>query len=553
MLRSVGGVERNAVTDSSSAATAAQPVPGRWKALAVLAAGLSLIILDGTIVGVALPTMISALNLNLTDAQWVSAIYNVIFAALLLGAGRLGDRVGRRTTFAAGVVLFIGGSLLAAMASGSGSLIASRAVQGVGGALVLPSTLSSVNSLFQGKDRAAAFGIWGAVMSGMAALGPLLGGVLTEYASWRWIFWVNLPLGLLVLAGIAAWVPQTRGKQAGKGVDVDGLLTSALGFGLLVFGLIEATSLGWWTKKETLKVFGWSWPESWSMSPVPWAIAIGLVFIALFIGWENHRAKVGRDALIDLTLFRVGTFSWGNLTAATVAIGEFSLMFVLPLFLVNSVGLSTVRTGVVLAAMALGAFFSGASARHLAARVGAPGVVVLGLLAWTVGAQASTWFVMLTLVVYGIGLGLASAQLTSTVLHDIPQEHSGAGSATQSTVRQLGSAFGAAIAGSALGSAMSHTIPDEVSSISGVPTKVLDKLVRATQDSAGSAITGLRNAPPGSPSVRPLGDSRDAVIHGLETGFAHAAAWSIGFSALFLVLGLLGSFMVMRQAHKQEA
>ena len=505
--------------------------------------------------------MISALNLNLTDAQWVSAIYNVIFAALLLGAGRLGDRVGRRTTFAAGVVLFIGGSLLAAMASGSGSLIASRAVQGVGGALVLPSTLSSVNSLFQGKDRAAAFGIWGAVMSGMAALGPLLGGVLTEYASWRWIFWVNLPLGLLVLAGIAAWVPQTRGKQAEKGVDVDGLLTSALGFGLLVFGLIEATSLGWWTKKETLKVFGWSWPESWSMSPVPWAIAIGLVFIALFIGWENHRAKVGRDALIDLTLFRVGTFSWGNLTAATVAIGEFSLMFVLPLFLVNSVGLSTVRTGVVLAAMALGAFFSGASARHLAARVGAPGVVVLGLtlevvgvglLAWTVGAQASTWFVMLTLVVYGIGLGLASAQLTSTVLHDIPQEHSGAGSATQSTVRQLGSAFGAAIAGSALGSAMSHTIPDEVSSISGVPTKVLDKLVRATQDSAGSAITGLRNASPDSPFIRLLGDARDAVIHGLETGFAHAAAWSIGFSALFLVLGLLGSFMVMRQAREQE-
>ena len=160
---------------------------------------------------------------------------------------------------------------------------------------------------------------------------------------------------------------------------------------------------------------------------------------------------------------------------------------------------------------------------------------------------------MLTLVVYGIGLGLASAQLTSTVLHDIPQEHSGAGSATQSTVRQLGSAFGAAIAGSALGSAMSHTIPDEVSSISGVPTKVLDKLVRATQDSAGSAITGLRNASPDSPFIRLRGDARDAVIHGLETGFAHAAAWSIGFSALFLMLGLLGSFMVMRQAHKQEA
>ena len=363
------------MSDATSAATAAQPIPGRWKALAVLAAGLSLIILDGTIVGIALPTMISALNLNLTDAQWVNAIYNVIFAALLLGAGRLGDRIGRRTTFAAGVVLFVGGSLLAATASGPGSLIASRTVQGVGGALVLPSTLSSVNSLFQGKDRAAAFGIWGAVMSGMAALGPLLGGVLTEYASWRWIFWVNLLLGLLVLAGIAAWVPQTHGKPADKGVDVDGVLTSAIGFGLLVFGLIEATTLGWWDKKQTFKVFGWEWPTSWSMSPVPWAIAIGLVFIMLFVVWEHHRAKVDRDALLDLALFRVGTFSWGNLTAATVAIGEFSLTFVLPLFLVNSLGLSTVCTGIVLAAMALGAFFSGASARHLAARMGAAGVV----------------------------------------------------------------------------------------------------------------------------------------------------------------------------------
>lgn len=338
------------------------------------------------------------------------------------------------------------------------------------------------------------------------------------------------------------------------------MLTSAIGFGLLIFGLIEATTLGWWDKKETFKIFGWEWPASWSMSPVPWAIAIGLVFIMLFIAWEHHRAKVGRDALLDLTLFRVGTFSWGNLTAATVAIGEFSLTFVLPLFLVNSLGLSTVRTGIVLAAMALGAFFSGASARHLAARMGATGVVVLGLalevigvglLAWVVGMQGSTWLSVLTLIVYGVGLGLASAQLTSTVLHDIPADQSGAGSATQSTVRQLGSALGAAIAGTALGSAMNHTIPDAVASISAVPTRVLDKLVHTTEDSAGSAIPGLRNASPNSPFLRPLGESRGAVISSLETGFAHAAAWSIGLSSLFLVIGLLGAIMVRHEARRQ--
>ncbi len=514
--------------------------PGRWMALTVLAAGLSLIVLDGTIVGVALPTMISALHLTLTDAQWVNAIYNVIFAALLLGSGRLGDRIGRRTTFIAGVVLFVAGSLLAATATGAGSLIASRAVQGVGGALVLPATLSSVNSLFHGKDRAAAFGVWGAVMSGMAALGPLLGGVLTEYASWRWIFWVNLPLGLLVIVGILAWVPQTHGKQNSRGVDVDGLLTSAIGFGLVVFGLIEASTLGWWEKKATLHLGPWEWPASWGISPVPFAIGIGLIFICLFLRWELHRARNGRDALLDLNLFKVGTFSWGNLTAATVAIGEFSLMFVLPLFLVNSMGLSTLTTGFVLAGMALGAFASGASARHLAARLTAPGVVVLGLalevmgvalLAWVVAVQTSIWLVVATLVVYGVGLGLASAQLTSTVLGDIPEELSGAGSATQSTVRQLGSAFGAAIAGSALGVAMSHTIP-----ATGVPAE----LAQATESSAGSAITALRET----------AEASAEVIRSLEAGFAQSAAWSIGFSALFLVLGLVGSFMVLRASRR---
>ena len=536
--------------------------PGRWKALAVLAAGLALIVMDGTIVGVALPTMITALDLSLTNAQWVNAIYNVIFAALLLGSGRLGDRIGRRTTFAAGVALFIGGSLLAGLSTTATTLITARAVQGVGGALVLPATLSSVNSLFHGKDRAAAFGVWGAVMSGTAALGPLLGGVLTQYFSWQWIFLVNLPLGLLVLLGIYAWVPQTHGKRNVRGVDVDGLLTSAIGFGLVVFGLIEATTLGWWEKKETLHIGSWSWPESWTISPVPFAIGIGLIFIGLFLRWELHRARNGRDALLDLSLFKVGTFSWGNLTAAMVAVGEFALMFVLPLFLVNAVGLSTVRTGLVLAAMAFGAFVSGASARHLAARLGAPGVVVLGLalevvgvglLAGVVATQGSTWFTVGALVVYGVGLGLASAQLTSTVLAGIPEAQSGAGSATQSTVRQLGSAMGAAIAGSALAAAMARTIPASLDAVAGVPDNVLSKLSDATQASAGSMIGQLRDANPTDPLTAPLGDARSVVVQQLSSGFAEAAAWSIGFSALFLLLGLLGSVMVLRQSKKTPA
>ncbi len=158
---------------------AAPPDPRRWLGLAVLAAGLSMIVLDGTIVGVVLPTIIADLGLDLTDAQWVTSLYAMVFAALLLTFGRVADRVGRRTVFVAGIVVFVAASVTAGLAADGAALIASRAVQGVGGAMILPTTLSTMNATFHGEDRARAFGVWGAVMAGLAAIGPLLGGWLT--------------------------------------------------------------------------------------------------------------------------------------------------------------------------------------------------------------------------------------------------------------------------------------------------------------------------------------------------------------------------------------
>lgn len=165
-----------------------QHVPHKWAALWVLALGLGMIILDGTIVGVALPTIIQDLSLDITQAQWINSIYSVVFAALLLSAGRIGDRLGRKRVFIVGTTTFIIGSLLAALAGSVTPLLLARVVQGVGGAMVLPATLSTVNAVFRGKDRAAAFGVWGATMSGAAAVGPLLGGWLAGSFSWEWIF-----------------------------------------------------------------------------------------------------------------------------------------------------------------------------------------------------------------------------------------------------------------------------------------------------------------------------------------------------------------------------
>ncbi len=518
----------------------------RWLSLGVLAAGLSMIVVDGTIVGVALPVIIRDLKLDLSDAQWINAVYSVVFAALLLGTGRLSDRLGRRLMFVIGTVVFVAGSLLAAVASGAGPLIAARVVQGVGGACVLPATLSTVNATFRGRDRVTAFAIWGAVISGMAAVGPLLGGWLTTAFTWPWIFLVNLPIGILLLVGTFVFVPETREKITTPGLDVVGLLLSALGFGGLVFALIEGDALGWWRPVADLRVLGLVWPSTAPISVVPLLGAIGALSLALFIVWERRRARIGRSAILNLRLFSAPTFTWGNLTALCVAIGEFGLLFVLPLFLVNVLNLSTMQAGFVLAAMAAGAFGSGATARHLAARFGAANVVVLGLViealvilatALFVSSAVSPWLVALLLACYGAGLGLASAQLTGTVLADIPPEQSGQGSATQSTVRQIGAALGTAVLGTILATGLAFSLPNHLDRVAGIPPAVSQQLVDATRNSVGSTIPVLR----AEGVDGRLGAAGPAAADALSAGFADATRVTLLAAAGFLLLGALAS------------
>ncbi len=547
----------HAATAGQMTADAQAPRRRDWMAIAVLAAGLGMIVLDGTIVGVALPAMIEDLGLTLTDAQWVNSLYAVLLAALLLSTGKLADSWGRKRLFLAGLIVFMLGSVLAAMASDAGLLIAARAVQAVGAALIMPSTLSTVNAVFRGRYRAAAFGVWGAVISGAAAIGPLAGGALTQWAGWHWIFLVNVPLGLIVLVAAVFTVPETRAVKKLPGVDVDGALLSAIGFGALVFAVIEGPDLGWWAPSGDLQIFGWKWPTDAPVSAVPVAFAIAAVALTLFVIWERHRERVQRSALLDLNLFVLPTVSGGNLTAAMVAVGEFAIIFVLPLFLINALGLDVMGAGLVLAAMAIGAFLSGAAARHLAARLGAPGTVLLGLGLEVVGAVVMAllltstspgWLIAVPLVVYGLGLGLASAQLTGTVLRDVPVDSSGQASATQSTVRQIGSALGTAFAGAALSVALAITLPGSLSA-AGFSGSSADALAASTRQSAGAVIGQLRAQ--GDAST--LGDQTAAAVDALASGFADATRWAILIATAFLILGFLGALMLRRASRSTSA
>ena len=530
------------------------PTTRDWVGLAVLSVGLGMIVLDGTIVGVALPAIIADLELNLTDAQWVNSLYAVLLAALLLSTGRLADRWGRKLLFLIGLAVFVGGSLTAALSGTAAALIAARAIQAVGAALIMPSTLSTVNAVFRGRYRAAAFGVWGAVISGAAAVGPLAGGVLTQWASWHWIFLVNIPLGAAIALAAVFTIPETRGDGLLPGADVDGALLSAIGFGALIFAIIEGPDLGWWSPQGELSVFGWSWPTDFPISVVPVAFIVAFIALVLFVIWENHRKKVQRSALLDLELFSFSTFSWGNLTAAMVAVGEFTLIFVLPLYLINGLGLSVMHAGLLLAAMAGGAFFSGAIARHIADKFGSAGTVLLGLgievtvvliLVFIIQGDTQGWLIAIPLTIYGLGLGLASAQLTGTVLRDIPVANSGQASATQSTVRQIGSAFGTAVGGATMSVVLALTLPTTLNNV-GVAGPGTNQLAEATRQSAGTVITQLRE----QGSASPFGEQTDVIVEALPDGLADATRGALMVAVAFLLLGLLGAFFLQRAARQ---
>lgn len=399
---------------------------------------------------------------------------------------------------------------------------------------------------------AAAFGVWGAVISGAAAIGPLAGGALTQWASWHWVFLINIPLGLTVLVCALLTVPETRGAKGRPGADIDGALLSAIGFGALVFAIIEGPSVGWWIPTAEFQIFGWTWPKTAPISIVPVAAAVAAVALTLFVLWERHRQRIQRMAILDLDLFKLPTFSWGNATAAMVAVGEFTIIFILPLYLVNALGLEVMAAGLVIATMAIGAFASGAMARHVAARYGSPSTVLIGLglevvgvliVAFIVHGDTPGWVVALPLALYGLGLGLASAQLTGTVLRDVPVEVSGQGSATQSTARQIGSAFGAAFAGAALSMALALTLPASLAT-AGITGTEADTLAESTKQSAGTTIPHLR----AEGTHSPLGDQTPAAVAALADGFADGTRWALLIATLFLIFGFIAALRLRKAA-----
>ena len=533
-------------------------VRNRWVGLVFISMAISLVIIDGTIVNTIFPSIINDLSLTSTEVQWVQESYVLVFASLLLVWGSLADRFGRKRLLNIGIVIFILASVWAGVAESPDVLILARVIQGVGGAMVLPTTLSLLNATFQGKERGIAFAVWGATIGGMVAVGPVLGGWLATDFSWRWAFGINLPLGILILAGLAYYVSESKAPQRAGGIDFIGAAISVVMFSTLVFGLIEGRIYGWWeiNPNNQFMIGDFAWPTT-GISVIPVSLLIFVISAVVFVLWERRREAAKKNVLLDLGLFRISSFRNGSIAALIISMGEFGILFAIPLWLQNVLGLSPISSGLVLLWLAAGAFMASGvggalsgklpPARAVQIGVGLELIGVLGVALFS--STEAGWIVLAPLLfLYGIGIGLATAQLTGVIMVDVPMSSTGQASGSQSTVRQVGSALGVAVLGTLLFTGTQVSMEQRLSDLE-VPTAQSVVIVDAVVDSAGSAIPGLTEGLVAQQVPQSLAE--DITIAAGEA-FTDGSKWAAWSAAGFLLLGFASTFYLGSQKTKTK-
>jgi EmrB/QacA subfamily drug resistance transporter len=405
----------------------------RWSALALIVTAQFMVILDVAIVNVALPSIKSDLGFSQTGLQWVITAYAIFFGGTLLLGGRLADLLGRRRMFVAGLALFAASSLLCGLAWSSSSLVAFRAVQGLGGALLAPAALSLLMTTFaEGRDRNRALGIYGAASGSGAAAGVLLGGVITSYLGWSWIFFVNVPVGVAAIALAPLLLRESRADMAHRHFDLAGAASVTSGLMLLVYGLTRATTDGW-------------------SSPV----TIGLIsaaaaLIAAFVAIESR----SRSPLLPLRIFRRRALAGANAAMAIVGAVAFSEFFVLTLYLQDVLHYSAVQTGVAFTAFALTVVVTSNIAQAVVGRVGVRATLLVGLSLATVSIALLTrlpvdghyfWDIFPAFVLGGAGMGFSFVPVTIASLTGVDRADAGVASGLVNTSRQIGGAIGLAV------------------------------------------------------------------------------------------------------------
>jgi EmrB/QacA subfamily drug resistance transporter len=414
------------------------PENKKWWTLAAVSVGLFMIMLDNTVVNVALPSMRQSLHMSLSELEWVVAGYALTFAAFMLTGGKLADYVGRRLIFMVGLAVFTGASLACGLAPNGGFLIGSRVVQGLGGALMNPATLSIITATFAPRERGKAIGIWAGV-SGMAlAIGPLVGGLLTEHVNWNWIFFINVPVGILGLLAIPLFIDESRDTSHEQRLDLPGLITSAIGLFSLTYAFIEANNYGWGSGR----ILG--------------AFAVAAVMLGAFVLLERHQ----RTPMLELALFKNRTFSGANGSMLFVGLAMFGTFFYVSLYMQNVLGYSPVEAGASFLPMTLLIILIAPRAGALTDRVGSRWLVGFGMALLAVmlfyysqlGANESFWAILPGLLIGGVGMGSTMTPVTAAAMGAVAVDKAGIGSAVLNSSRQVGGSLGIAVMGAIVAS-----------------------------------------------------------------------------------------------------
>ncbi len=506
----------NHAASPSTGAPATEPYARRWWGLLVLSLSLVLIGLDNSILNVALPTLVREIDATNAQLQWIVDAYVLVFAGLLLTAGSLGDRFGRKGALNLGLVIFLGAALYASTTDSAQQLIAARAVMGIGGALIMPATLSILTNMFPPEERGRAIGVWAGVAGVGIPLGPLLGGWLLEHFPWGSVFLVNVPV-VLVALGFGQWLlPTSRDPRAPR-VDIGGAVLSMAALAVLIYGLIEAPVKGWGST-ETLVALGG-----------------GLVLLAVFAWWETRV----REPMLDLRFFRNPRFTAANVAITFVFFALFGAMFSLTQYLQFVLGHSALDAGLRMAPMALGMMIGAPLSARLSERIGSKIVVTTGLGFATLGMllmtrlEVGSGYVdfLAPLMVMAFGMGFTMAPATEAIMGAIPRAKAGVGSAMNDTTRQVGGALGVATIGSLMASNYRANVADALAGIQGIPAGAAER----AQDSLGAALALAAQSGPQGGAVALA--AREAFVDAMSAGFiagAVVAAMGAAIAAVFL-------------------
>jgi EmrB/QacA subfamily drug resistance transporter len=404
----------------------------KWLTLAAVSFGLFMIMLDNTVVNVALPSIQRDLNSDLSELEWIVTGYALTFASLMLVGGKVADAYGRRLIFVIGIVVFTVASLLCGLADSSEMLIGARVLQGAGAALMNPATLSIIAATFPPRERGTAIGIWAGTSALALAIGPLVGGLITEHLEWSWIFFVNVPVGALAIVASYLFIDESR-DETHVSLDVPGLVTSALGLFALTYGLIEANTYGW----TSARIVG--------------AFVLAGVALASFVVIERRR----REPMLPLDLFRSGTYVGANLVVLLVALAMFGVFFFVSLYMQNILGYSPVQTGAAFLPLTILIILVAPIAGKTSDRIGSRGLMTAGMILIAVQlvlfsrltVDATFWNLLPAFIIGGVGMALTMTPSAAAATRSVPVDKSGVGAAVLNSARQVGGTMGVAIMG----------------------------------------------------------------------------------------------------------